>query len=82
MTREEAHRVDKQVVKKSAELFVQDASDFICDNLKVVLLSDSYRSHVSFEAFLLDDGNVIAFEIPAHGSGTTQLFDVSVFGPL
>lgn len=37
---------------------------------------------MSFEAVkLLDDGNAIALEIPAHASGTRQPLYVGIFGP-
>ena len=69
-------------VVKWARLFVEEVTDLTQNGRKLLLLYDGYRSHMSHEALkVLDDGNLIAFGLPAHTSSTTQPLDVGVFGP-
>ena len=80
--REEGGGIDKRIFIKWASLFVKKVRDLTLNDRKVLFLYDGYRSHISYEALkILDDGNVIAFALPAHTSGTTQPLDVGIFGP-
>ena len=80
--REEGGGIDKHLFVKWTNLFVQEITDLTQNGRKVLLLYDGYRSHMSNEALkVLDDGNVLAFALPAHTSGTTQPLDVGIFNP-
>ena len=80
--REEGGGIDKHILVKWANLFVQEVTNLTWNGRKVLLLYEGYRSHMSYEALKIrDDGNVIVFALPAHTSGTTQPLDVGIFGP-
>ena len=79
--REEGGGIEKNTFVKWARLFVEEVTDLTQNSRKVLSLYDGYRSHLSYEALkVLDDGNFIAFPLPAQTSGTTQPLDVGVFG--
>ena len=80
--REEGGRIDMRIFIRWAGLFLEEVRDLTLKDRKVLLLYEGYRSHMSYEALkILDIGNVIAFALPAHTSGTTQPLDVGIFGP-
>lgn len=47
-----------------------------------MLIYDGYRGHLGFKVFLtLKEGDVVAYCLSAHTSGTTQLLDIGIFSP-
>ena len=47
---------------------------------KVLLVYDGYRSHMGLKVLeIFREGNVIAYALPSHPSGTKQLLDLHVF---
>ena len=80
--REEGGGINEHIFVNWANLFIEEVTDLMQNGPKVLLLYDRYRNHMSYEALtFLHDGNLIAFALPAHISGTTQPFDVGIFGP-
>jgi len=81
-TREDLAGVDKHNFLRWAQAFVQEVKDLTTGGRKVLLIYDGYRSHMGLRVLeTLDKGNVIAYALPSHTSGTTQPLDVSIFGP-
>ena len=80
ITREELAGVDKRNFGRWAEIFVKDVSDLPKHGRKLLLLYDSYRSHMSLKVLIiLREGNVIAYCLLAHTRSKTHPLDLTVF---
>ena len=78
--RAENGAVDTANFVKWAHTFVEFTNDLRCNNRKVLLIYDGYRSHLSLqvlELFHLND--IIVYALPAHTSGKTQPLDTVLF---
>ena len=81
-TRKDVAGVDKFNFESWAERFVTDIADKTANGRKALLVYDGYRIHLGVKRLeKLKTGNVIAYCLPAHTSGTTQPLDVGLFRP-
>ncbi|CDF36103.1 unnamed protein product [Chondrus crispus] len=79
-TRRELAGVDKFIFERWAKAFVQYCLPLRANARKVLLVYDGYRSHMGLKIFeIVREGNIIAYALPAHTSGTTQPLDLHVF---
>ena len=81
-TRPDVASVDMFNFLAWARQIVLDLKDLTDGNLKVLLLYDGYRSHMSLVVLeLFRNNNFIAYALPTHTSGTTQPLDVGLTSP-
>eukprot|EP00171_Calliarthron_tuberculosum_P021386 IDg21386t1 len=81
-TRPEVGGMDEHIFVQWCRAFVDRVKHLTANGRKVLLVYDGYRAHMTLRCLnILKDGNLEAYAIPAHTSGTTQPLDVTVFGP-
>ena len=79
-TRWELAGVDKFIFERWAKAFVQYCLPLTANARKVLLVYDGYRSQMGLKVLeILSEGNIIAYALPAHTSGTMQTLGLHVF---
>ena len=79
-TRRELAGADKFIFERWAKAFFQYCLPLTANARKVLVVYDWYRSHMGLKLLeILREGNIIAYALPAHTSGTTKPLDLHVF---